>query len=281
MHSCIYEGWVRHRRFRPVEHSFRNHLFLLYLDLSEIDTVFAKYWGWSSKRIALARFKRSDHFGDPNVSLDETVRDFVEQRGQPRPTGPIRLLTNLRYFGYVFNPVTFFYCFDFEERLEYVVAQVTNTPWGERHCYLVSRDQFAATEAQPSSGKDFHVSPFMPMDLEYCWQLIPPADKLTVRIANFQKTESKSHEAFFDATMQMSKREINSWQLARVLFRYPLMTVQVVANIYWQAFRLWRKGCPFYSHPKKNTVATPPTVGPISEDSRIDQIQPDEVEVRK
>lgn len=280
MRSCIYEGWVRHRRFQPVEHQFKNKLFLLCLDLSEIDSVFKKYWLWSSKRVAPARFRRSDHFGDPDIPLDQTVRDFVESEGHDRPQGPIRLLTHLRYFGYVFNPVAFFYCYDEQENLEYVVAQVTNTPWGERHCYVITRDRFQANEAQPSCDKDFHVSPFMPMDLEYCWQVTPPEEQLTVRISNYRQTEESQSTAFFDATMQMQKRPITSWQLAKVLLRYPLMTTQVVANIYWQAFRLWLKGCPFYSHPKKAQANENSTASSSDVDSPIEKSSSEKVEVR-
>lgn len=281
MHSCIYEGWVRHRRFQPIEHSFRNKLFMLFLDLSEIDEVFQRYWMWSSKRVALARFKREDHFGDPEIPLDQTVRDFVVEQGYQRPKGPIRLLTHLRYFGYVFNPVTFFYCYDENETLEYVVAQVTNTPWGERHAYVVSRDRFLAKDSQPSCDKDFHVSPFMPMDLEYCWQMTPPDDQLTVRISNYRQTEDQSAAAFFDATMQMNRKPISSGQLMRVLFRYPLMTAQVVANIYWQAFRLWRKGCPFYSHPKKIHPAGDATTAPDASDTKTEHSSREEFEVKQ
>ncbi len=270
MNSCIYEGWVRHRRFRPVEHSFRNKLFLMYLDLAELDGVFKGRFAWSTKRFALARFKRSDHFGDPNQPLDEAVRDFIEQAGHPRPTGPIRMLAHLRYFGYVLNPVSFFYCFDSEETLQYVLAEVTNTPWGEKHCYVVSQDQFVSNDNSPSSSKAFHVSPFMPMDVEYCWQMTQPAlqanSQLTARITNYQSSRISHDEAqdksetatlegkqepIFDALLSLKRKEISTWQLSRVLLRYPIMTVQVVSSIYWQALRLWWKGCPFYSHPEK------------------------------
>jgi DUF1365 family protein len=130
MHSAIYHGWLRHRRHAPSRHAFRYRLFLMYLDLAELDTVFRGRWLWSARRMALARFDRTDHLGDPDVPLDRAVRDLVESRGGRRPAGPIRLLTHLRYFGHCFNPVSFYYCFDAgDTRVETVVAEVNNTPW--------------------------------------------------------------------------------------------------------------------------------------------------------
>lgn len=158
MHSCLYDGWVRHRRFAPRAHAFRYRLFMAYLDLTELDRVFRGRWFWSTRRPALAWFRRADYLGDPSVPLDQAVRDCVERNTGVRPRGPIRLLTHLRYFGYVFNPVSFYYCFDTADtRVETIVAEITNTPWGERHAYVLS-----ARGEQPLRfrfGKAFHVSP--------------------------------------------------------------------------------------------------------------------------
>ena len=129
MHSAIYHGSLRHRRFAPRPHVFGYPLFMVYLDLAELDTVFKGHWLWSTRRAAPARFVRADHLGDPAQPLDQAVRDLVESRGGQRPLGPIRLLTHLRYFGYAFNPVSFYYCFDAAgERVECIVAEVNNTP---------------------------------------------------------------------------------------------------------------------------------------------------------
>ena len=106
MRSAIYHGWLRHRRHAPRLHAFRYRLFLMYLDLAELDTVFRGRWLWSTRRTALARFDRADHLGDPDVPLERAVRDLVESRGGRRPAGPIRLLPHLRYFGHCFNPPT-------------------------------------------------------------------------------------------------------------------------------------------------------------------------------
>lgn len=244
-HSCLYEGSVQHRRRTPVEHRFRYALFMVYLDLSELESVFNRRWLWSTRRIAPARFRRDDYLGDPTQPLETAVRDLVERETGLRPTGPIRLLTHLRYFGYRMNPVSFYYCFDTDDRhVETVVAEVTNTPWGERHCYVLRNDA-GQSIWNPVTPKEFHVSPFMGMNQQYRWTLSPPGDELDVRIESFE-----AGAPIFDAELNLRRRPISGWGLARVLIRFPLMTLKVAAAIYWQALRLWWKRIPFVPHPR-------------------------------
>ena len=221
---------------------------MMYLDLSELDTVFNKHWLWSTKRFSLAWFRREDHFGDLSQPLDESVRDYVESQTGARPKGPVRMLTNLRYFGFVFNPVSFFYCFDQTgKRVEAIIAEVNNTPWGERHLYLLNfNSQKSLHEQQLQIEKDFHVSPFMEMDYQYQWQVTQPSQRMAVNIKNLRN--EKKH---FDVTMVLSRREINSRNLSRILIRHPWMTGKIVAAIYFEALRLWWKKIPFVPHPKK------------------------------
>ena len=201
--------------------------------LATLDRVFAGRWFWSTRRAAPARCRRENHFGDPAVPLDECVRNLVEERTGTRPSGPVRLLTHLSYFGYCFNPLSLYYCFDRDgERVETVVAEVSNTPWGERHCYVLSEpmNPGEARARRYRTGKELHVSPFMDMDVQYEWLLTEPADDLVVRIDN-----SVDGARNFNATLVLQRREISGPALARVLAEYPLMSFKVIAAIHWQA----------------------------------------------
>ena len=254
MKSCIYEGNVTHRRFEPVSHDFRYRMFMMYLDLDEMDAVFAGRWLWSVHRPALARFKREDYPGPPDEPLDVTIRDIVERDTGDRPLGPIRLLTHLRYFGYGFNPVSFFYCFSSEgEELEAVVAHVTSTPWGETHSYVVTPDRASLRDQEPctsaivnSADKALHVSPFMPMDLQHEFRFEVPSPRLRVHM-----TDRQAGRSIFTVDLDMQRREISTTGLARALAKYPVMTARVVVGIYYQALRLYLKRTPYHLHPAR------------------------------
>lgn len=260
MHSCIYTGRIRHRRFAPRPHTFQYSTFMMYLDLDELDEVLGGRLLWSRRRPAPARFKRRHYLGDPSVPLEESVKKLVEERTGHSPAGPIRFLTHLRYFGYCFNPVSFYYCFAPDAaRLEAIVAEVTNIPWLERHCYvLVPEAPGAAGDEAGGPGnplrfvtpKRFHVSPFMGMDMRYHWALHMPGDRLMVRIESHEEQGGP----LFSASLALARREITSASLASVLVRYPALTAQVVARIYWQAWRLRRKGVPWHDHPQRPRV---------------------------
>jgi DUF1365 family protein len=255
--SCLYTGTVQHRRREPVSNAFRYRLFMMYLDLAELPQLFEPYLFWSAKRAAPARFRREDYLqsaeGDAALPLDESVRRLIARETGKRPAGPIRLLTHLRYFGYSFNPVSFYYCFDESgAKLETIVAEITNTPWKERHAYVLP----VATSARSTRhswqfkfDKQFHVSPFNPMDMRYDWRFGIPDSGLYVHMESW-----RDGRPVFDATLTLKRKAISSASLAHALVGFPLMTAQVITLIHWQALRLWIKGAPFHTHPDKLTT---------------------------
>ncbi len=253
--SAVYEGWVRHRRFDPVEHSFRYRFFLTYLDLAELPGILDPYPLYSARRRAPARFRRADYLGDPARPLDACVRDVVADSGAPRPTGPVRLLTGLRYLGHSFNPVSFYYCFDpTGRRVEAVVAEVENIPWGERHAYILERGDQEGTVLASELEKNHHVSPLMGMDQTYSFRAGTPGERLQVHIESRPRDGGPAPKTF-DATLSLHRRELSRPLMLGLLARYPAMSLQVVAKIYAQAARLKLKGARYHPHPGDAEVA--------------------------
>jgi uncharacterized protein len=265
--SAVYEGWVRHRRFEPIEHSFRYRLFLMYLDLGELPEALDPYPLFSARRPAPARFRRADFMGDPERPLAECAREQVVAASGERPPGPVRLLTGLRYFGHSFNPVSFYYCFDREgRRVEAVVADVQNIPWGERRPYVLARGERQGTVLGDDLDKTLHVSPLMSMDQTYSFRASEPGERLSVHIESRPRGDDPTHETAsdrdmggssrsrrsknFDATLSLRRRELSPRTLAGLLSRYPAMSLQVVAKIYAQSLRLKLKGARYFPHPE-------------------------------
>ena len=256
MESCLYEGHVRHVRHKPVQNAFRYSVFFLYLDFDELAKVFKGRWFWSIDRFNIAYLRRNDHFGDPSVPLEQAVRELVEQKTGRRPSGPIRMLAHLRYFGHNFNPASIYFCYGKDNvSVETIVVEIHNTPWGEVFCYVLdeARNEGTVKDKRFRFPKAFHVSPFMDMNLNYDWRFTEHGKTLNVTMVNLEQGQE-----IFNADLNLERREITGRNLARVLVQYPLVTVKVIAAIYWQAFRLWIKSAPFYTHPSKRgtTIGT-------------------------
>jgi DUF1365 family protein len=239
--SCIYEGTIRHRRFEP-RREFSHRLALAYLDLDELPGLLDGRL--VARRPGPVRFRRRDYLGDPAVPLDRAVRDLVTDQTGARPTGPIRLLTHLRSFGHCFNPVSFYYCLDPSgERVQALVAEVTNTPWGERHAYVLGAEYGGRGVLDGQFEKALHVSPFMGMDHRYQARASAPAQTLSVHIAS-----SRAGAIVFDATLALRRRELTRASMAAITARYPLATVRVLALIYAHAVGLKLAGVPVHRH---------------------------------
>ena len=242
--SCIYEGTIRHRRYAVRRREFTHRLALAYVDLDELPSLLG---GRLVRRgPGLLRFRRRDYLGDPGVSLDRSVRDAVKASTGTRPEGSIRVLTQLRSFGHCFNPVSFYYCHTPAGELDAVVAEVTNTPWRERHAYVVSGELPGMQVLRGDFDKHLHVSPFMEMDHVYTARMTAPGPTLSVHIEN-----RRAGEVQFDATLAMHRFELTPSAVTRLLVRYPAATARVLGLIYLHGLRLRLGGVPAHPHPNR------------------------------
>ena len=247
LRSAVYEGRVVHHRFTPVDHRFTYRIAMVLLDLAEVDDVCRLHPLWSNGRANAVEFRRSDYLGPPTVPLDVAVRDLVEARTGDRPTGPVAVLTQLRTWGWLFNPITTYYCYDpTGGSVVATVVEVTNTPWHQRTAYVFDG---AGVHRTP---KAMHVSPFLPMDLDHRFTLGVPGERLTLAVDDF-----RGDDQVFAASMALTRLPAGRRAQGRLLWRFPVMTLRVSAGIYRQALALRWKGVPFHRHPDKHTLTVP------------------------
>ncbi|MCW8999212.1 MAG: DUF1365 domain-containing protein, partial [Kangiellaceae bacterium] len=184
MKSKIYFGHIQHRRFKPKPHSFKYRICMFYIDLDELPNLFEHYWMWSLDKNNLAGFRSKDYLHQ-NGSVKAGVKSAIEQKFGVLHQGPIRMLTHLRYFGHCFNPVTFYYCFNEQgTQVDFLLAQINNTPWDERFTYIFDNRQGelennGSNSIRMNFAKEFHVSPFLPMNMQCDWRFLIPNDNLT------------------------------------------------------------------------------------------------------
>jgi|TARA_B110001454_G_scaffold119980_1_gene111967 DUF1365 family protein len=247
--NYIYNGVIRHRRYTPFEHFFSYPLFMVYVDISKVNKILETSLIWNINKPALISFYRKDYHGEPTKPLDKAVRDTIYKKTGKRINGPIRILTHLRYFGFCFNPVSFYYCFNTSDsKLEMIMAEVTNTPWNERYSYIIDKKMLSGSKKNlvAELEKKLHVSPFWGMDHQYEWLFSEPDESLLVNMKNF-----KSGMKVFDATLTMKRKALTIKNLLISVLRFPFITLLVVYRIHWQALKLWIKKAPFFPHPSK------------------------------
>ena len=240
MNSAIYSGWVRHRRYSPKRNEFNYKLFLLALDLDELDEGMSFGPWFRVEKPAVLSFRHKDYLDGEGKLTKQKVWDRVVSLGGENFAGQVTLLGQLRCFGLYFSPVNFYYCHDLEGEFKYLLAEVSNTPWNERHCYLVDARQNVVMD------KEFHVSPFMNEDMKYHWRFTPLKQTLYLNIDNMRESEK-----LFDATFSMQQEPLSAKGLVKNLLRVPAMTISTVLGIHWEAMKLFIKGIPYVPYVKK------------------------------
>lgn len=240
MHSALYQGFVTHLRRQAPTHQFRYPMFMLYLDLDELGPFFQTSPLWSRERFNWASFHREDYLRPDIPDLKQAVSAEIERQTGHTFSGRVCLLGHLRYLGICFNPATFYFCFE-GDQLKYVVTEVTNTPWQEKHTYVLTEAELQRSE---NTEKRFHVSPFLDMELQYRWRIPAPSQTATISIRCL-----RNRNTVFTALLELERMAATRRNLNRILFRFPVVTLKTISGIYWQALKLWLKGARFYHHP--------------------------------
>ena len=243
MHS-IYKGTITHSRHLPKKHNFKYQISMLYIDLDQLDTAFNKNIFWSYNKFNIGSFNEANHFTSNGDGIKKSVSDLVKEKINLKIDGKIFLLTNGKYFGYCFNPVSFYYCFNNSNKLIAIVSHITNTPWNEKYAYVHDCKFSKGGTKEFNFDKCFHVSPFMPMNIKYNWKFTEPKDFLFVSMNSFEKENFN-----FNATLRLTKKAWTPWALNKIILMFPPSTFRTIIVIYWNALLLKLKRVPSYPHP--------------------------------
>ncbi len=243
MHA-VYQGTIAHTRFSSKSHKFTYKTNMLYLDLDELQGAFLGKLFWGYNKPNLASFYRSDFYGDKRKTIKKSIQSLLLNKINLHHKGKVFLLTTIRYFGFAFNPVSFYYCFDESSNIQAIVSHITNTPWNEKHAYVHDCRNKPSMSKKFEFDKGFHVSPFMPMNINYSWVFSPPKDFLFVSMDSYNKDK-----LIFNATLKMTKKAWSNFILNKILFLSLPMSIKSTLLIYFNAFILFIKRAKFYPHP--------------------------------
>ena len=244
----IYTGVVKHNRFKPKKHHFSYKIYLMMINLDTLDELFTHKL-YSLEKMNIASFRRSDYLPDTEGPIKEAVIKTIKDKTNHSFSGTVMMLTHLRYWGLCFNPLTLYYCYKSESELQYIVAEITNTPWQERHSYVIQPNiskKKTQQFNQHTFDKVFHISPFMNMHQQYNWSFSLPGKQVSVYMQNIE-----NNSIIFDATLKLQAKPASHLNMSSILLIYPFMTLKVITGIYFQALRLWLKKIPYVKHPSK------------------------------
>ncbi|MEK9771622.1 MAG: DUF1365 domain-containing protein [Nitrosomonadales bacterium] len=245
MHA-IYQGTVSHSRLFPKKHSFKYTVHYLYIDLDHYSTLFKKNFFYSVDKFNFASISRKNYLGKTSQSIKQSVIQLLQKSLNLKFSGKIFLLTTPSFFGYCFNPVSFYYCYE-KTQLVAIISHITNTPWGEKYAYIHDCRKKDSEIHKFKIRKNFHVSPFIPMDIDYEWYFQTPKDFLLVSMNNFYQNKLQ-----FNAELRLIKKAMTNIKLYKMLLLSLPMSIKAIVLIYWHALLIKLKGNPFYSHPKNN-----------------------------
>lgn len=247
INSCLYKARVMHHRLEPKKHSFHYNVFMFYLDLDEIDTLSTRLRWMSRNKFNLFNFRDKDHLQLPKENPDTSknirqhITGYLKQNGVDIGNGRIMLLTNLCTLGYQFNPVSFYFCYNKHDEVVCSVVEVCNT-FLEMKPYFLGAGTRTGQHFHLNTTKYFYVSPFIDMDTNFDFNLDTPGEKLNIRIDDFKQDGTR----FFISTLNGNKVPLTDGKLLQYFFSFPLITLQVIGLIHWQALKLWLKKLPFH-----------------------------------